>query len=499
MKKNKGFTIILVMGAMAVLVIITSIIISIGCGEVAQIRVRNDHISAYYIATAGAERMYAIISNKWQSLSTEQWTTLTLPETALMVDGVTAGKFTVAAYRINNPNQFFYIVSTGEVNNRTVTVTVKYGYRIDYVNGKPMVSLGNMSLKGNKVLFWKFMVNADGPIESAGSINPVGNNDPDYAPNNRYVQYTGTVTENSPNITTAPSFWLNDPFDTTGAFANAEISIPPHSDPNFITRGEAETYAAEQEAITPGRGAQVLAAFDANNKYTKTSQDEERVDNKDAFYYYYTGYLDNDPSSPSYDGEKPHLEIGQGETNYVDHNTTYGPFSVGAGKKIVFVDGDVDVIFNAQQYWGSASDLTIVSMNDIAIYQPVNGPDDRLTLIAYNDISTGGINLGDFADVKGNIVMFAAGDFDAVLGGVMNGPIFAGGEISIDTRWLIFYSARDFNMGTDNWANNYPLGLPESYINNSNFKIERGFHMLAEGVGETTQNFNPRWQSRPKN
>jgi hypothetical protein len=479
--KNKkgGFIIILVISVMAILVLAASVIIDMGCGEAIQVRTQNDYTAAGYAAAAGAERMYAIIANRWQSTATEEWTTLTLAQTNLVVDGVTVGKYKADAYKSNNPREF-YIVAVGEVNNRSVTITTKYGYMVDYSNGVPLSSVGNISLEGHKVLFWKFMVNADGPINSASLIVPNGNADPAYSPTNRYVQYTGTVNQNTP--VTAPSFWLHSRFDTTGT----NVAIP-HSNPDYITLEE----ATAQEAVSPG----ALAAFNANNVYKSTTQDADRIDDKDGFYYYYTGYLDKAENNST----GTHLEIGKDvngspEANYISTDTTYGPWSVGSGKKIIFVDGNVNVLFNAQQYWNDPSDLTIVSMKDINIIQPVNGPDDRMTLISCGDISTGGINLGDNADVKGNLVLCSMGDFNAVLGGITNGSIFSGGGVFVDTRWLIIYSARDFNMGTDNWANsaNWPLGLPPSYP-----VFNRGYHVRTEGLGtDLSANFNPRWQKR---
>lgn len=339
------------------------------------------------------------------------------------------------------------------------------------------------------------MVTADGPVESAGPIIPNGNSDPNYAPNNRYVQYTGSVTQNKADLI-PPSFWLYGRFDTTGAAQNNSPPIVmadiPRADPNYITRAEAAAYDGVQSGA--------LAAFDANNVYKNTTQDTDRLDDKDGFYYYYTGYLDKAENNQT----GVDLGIGVGETNYKTPSGgptstfLYGPFTVPSGKNIIFVDGNVDIIFNAQQYWGNSSDLTIVSTGDIVIVQPMNGTDDRLTLVSYGDIATGGINLGDKADVKGNIEMYSYGDFDAVLGGVTNGSIFANGNVNVDTEYEIFgfpiYSSRDLNMGTDSWMDpaNRPLGLPPSYP-----VIFRDFGIKAEGTGtDPALNYNPRWQKR---
>ncbi len=114
------------------------------------------------------------------------------------------------------------------------------------------------------------------------------------------------------------------------------------------------------------------------------------------------------------------------------------------------------------------------------------------TVVRQGDILVGGLNFG--TDVKGNLVMYAGGDFNAYLGGVTNGPIFAEGSLFADTKWLFLYSARDFNMGTDNWANstNWPLGLPSTYP-----VFNRGYHVRTEEPGtDLGVNYNPRWQKR---
>ncbi|MFH1190553.1 MAG: hypothetical protein V1682_07715 [Candidatus Omnitrophota bacterium] len=472
---KSGFVMVIVISVMAILALVASVIINVGCGEAIQVRTQNDYVSAGYMAAAGAERMYAIIADRWQSSATEEWTTLNLAQTNMVVDGVTVGNYRANAYRTNNPREF-NIVSIGMVNNRSVTVTAKYGYMVDYSNGVPLSAVGNMSLTGHKVLFWKFPVSVDGPVNGAGTIEPLGNGDTRF-PNNNYVQYTGTVTEGAP--VTAPSFWLYSRFDTKG------LGVPiTHSDPNYIIVGDCTT----QDQID---------AFNENNVYTTTTQDAARLDDKDGYYYYYTTYLDNDPTGPYYDAAKPHLEIGPGEANYVASDVTYSPFSVPSGEEIIFVDGDVNVILNAQSFWTGTSDLTLVSMNDILIIQPVNGSDDRLTLVAYNSIDTGGLSLGEDALIEGNLVMYSGGGFNAYLGGKSYGPIFAGGNVLIDTNWSFLYSARDFNMGRDNWADaaNWPLGLPSGFP-----VFNRGYHVRTEEPGtDLSANYNPRWQKRKNN
>ena len=487
---KKGFVIILVIPVIAVLLLVAWVIVDIGCSEAVQVRMKNDMNSAYYAATAGGERLYAKLRFMWGANQTVTWP-ISIGATNIQVGGSTVGTYNATAY-LTGESGVFCIVANGIVNGRTVTVTAKYGYSANYTNGIPIGSIGGMVFTGHQGWFgMKFRVTADGPIDSAGPITPNGNADPNYTPNNRYVQYSGQVTQNNPNLA-APSLWLHERFDTTGAFQDAGVPIPAHANPDYITQAE----AAAQEAITPG----AMGAFITNNVYANTVQDNDRLDDKDGFFHYYTGYLDK----PANNRTGADLGISPGESNYKTPAggpggmLFYGPFNVPSGTNVVFVEGDVTIIFNAQQYWNNSSDLTIISMGDIIIAQPMNGTDDRLTLISYGDIATGGINLGDKADVDGNLVMYSCGNFDAVLGGVSNGSIFAEGFINVDTEYDIFgipiYSSRDLNMGTDNWTDpaNRPIGLPPTYPT-----ISQNFVIKSESLGTNPDlDYNPRWQKR---
>lgn len=486
---KKGFVIVLVIPVIAVLVLVAWVLIDIGCGEAMQVRIKNDMGSAYYAAAAGGERMYARLRSMWAANQTVTWP-MSISATNIQVAGNTVCSYSATAC-LTGESGVFCIISNGTVNGRTATITAKYGYSSNYTNGVPIGSIGGMTFTGHQGWFgMKFRVTADGPVESAGPIIPNGNSDPTYAPNNRYVQYSGQVTQNNPSLA-APSFWLHQRFDTTGAFQTAGVTIP-HTNPDFITRDE----AIAQEAITPG----ALAAFDANNVYKNSTQDLNRLDDKDGFFYYYTDYLDK----PANNRTGADLGIAPGEANYKTPaggpggTLLYGPFNVPSGTNVVLVDGDVTIIFNAQQYWNNSSDLTIISMGDIVIAQPMNGTDDRLTLISYGDVATGGINLGDKADVDGNLVMFSCGNFNAVLGGVTNGSVFAKGSVNVDTEYDILgipiYSSRDLNMGTDSWTDpaDRPIGLPPNYP-----VVSQNFAIKAENLGTNPAlNYNPRWQRR---
>jgi hypothetical protein len=88
-----------------------------------------------------------------------------------------------------------------------------------------------------------------------------------------------------------------------------------------------------------------------------------------------------------------------------------------------------------------------------------------LTLVSYGDVNTGGLNI--FGSVKGNIDIYANGDFNAYYGGTTNGTIMAKDNVYVDTVLPVpAFLNRNLNKGTDNWWNDptqVPLGLPQSY------------------------------------
>lgn len=448
---RKGFVIILAVVSLAVLFLSGWAIIGLGCGEMLQTRMRNNYLTARYLAYAGAQRMYAHLYNIQQSNGTVTWP-LSISSTNVQVGSDNIGSYSVTA-NLTSETGVFMIASTGRAGGRTARVTVKYGFTSTYTNGLPFGSIGPMDLEGDRWWFLTSWVYAEGPIQSASAISPPNNS------NSVYVRYTGDVTQNSTGIAPA-SFWLGATFDT-------DVSGSAYVD------GDGSNSIDSNEV--PPEMAADFAGDDVNN--------DGVIDDADAFYHYYTAYLDTQNS----------LSIAPGEANYYTGDQTFGPWTVPAGTNIIFVDGDVNIILNAQQWWSNASDFTIVSTGDITVVQPVNGTNDRLTLIAHGDFYTGGINLGDIADVDGNLVVYTGGDFTAILGGSTNGSFFAGGDTYIHTGLPSFFFNRDMNQGTDNWLDpaNRPLGLPPDYP-----IISKPFVIKAKTLGVSATSYNPRWQLR---
>ncbi len=469
---EKGFVIILVMALITIFLLTTVTIVSLSCSEIIQVRVNNDFTSAYYVAIAGAERMYARLKDMEAQNLTVTWPLqpLDLQNVPVQAGGSTIGTFTVTAGLTGSSGEFA-IVSKGTVNGRTSTVTAKYGYTSPYTNGVPVASIGRMVFAGGSGSGFTSNVYVDGPVESASSITPSQSSAPNTPP---YVYFNGDVVPNKTGLS-QPSFWYKyDP--VTRAWTTKQI---------YDTNGDGQALADTAnkgyvDISDAGGDAAKIAIFNADN-----INGDNKIDTKDAFISYYTIELNSWGS----------LGINPGGVNYYSGDKTLDQYNNGVYRStsMVFVDGDVDIVFNGLKWWGrgQATDFTIISTQDITIVQPVNNPNDRLNLVAYQDIYTGGLNLGYTTATNGNINMYSIRNFTAILGGSTNGSIMAGGTVVVQTGLPSFLFERDINQGTDDWSGLFqkPWGLPPGYP-----QISRPFFIKAEDFG--TQGYKPRWQHR---
>jgi hypothetical protein len=326
-------------------------------------------------------------------------------------------------------------------------MTVKYGFDSPFNNGFPLGCLGPMSLTGTKeskkgMRSW---VRAEGPLISGSSITT-----------NDFTQISGELMENQP--VSAPSFWLGDKYDT-------------NNDGSFI--GDTNGDGAVNSSDVPKGQEAVFAADDINN--------DGVIDEKDAFTYYYTVFLNN----PANNSLGVALEIGQGEAHYYSSSQNFDPWSVPEGTPAIFVDGNVDILFNDTAWWGGSSNHTIIATGDVNIIQPTNGSNDTLVIISYGNVTTGGVRA--FGGVRGNIVIYANGDFNAYYGGRTDGAIFAKGSVDIDTVLPVpGMLNRDINRGDVDWSDpaNWPIGLPPGYMRAS----------LSFRIRNESTDFVPVWQ-----
>lgn len=466
-RHKKGFTIILALGLITVFLLIGTAIVGISCGEIIQSRSYNNSACAYYVASAGAERMYARLRNIQALNQTVTWPLRpsNLSNVAVQMNGSTVGTFTVTA-ELTGQAEEFAIISSGTANGRTVKVTVKYGYSSTYTNGVPIGSIGPMNFSGSRWFIFTSRVYADGPVESASTISPSVSS-PNSSP---YVQYNGEVVPNMADLT-SPSFWYK--YDQATDSWSQKQAYDTNGDGGFTGDIDGNGYV---DAADCGGDPVKLANLNIDD-----TNNDGRVDNKDAFITYYTVELNT----------AHNLGINPGGSNYYSGDTTLGPYTIPSGVSMIFVDGDVDIVFNAQKWWPTASDIAVISTQDITVVQPVNGSDDRMTLVAYGNVNTGGINLGELADVDGNMNIYANNNFNAVLGGSTNGSIMAGGSTSVQTGLPSFLFNRDLNQGTDSWSDptRRPIGLPPGYAT-----ISRPFSIKAENM--SAAGYKPRWQKR---
>ncbi len=447
----------MVMAFLLVISLVLGVIINLGCAEILQTRVANDLASAQYVALAGAERMYA-------KLKSQEGNTITWPQTisqtsvtTLPSGGTTVGTFTATANTITSSR--FGIVSEGVVNGRRATVTVKYGMNSPFTNGHPIGSIGPMTLAGNRWLIFRSWIRAEGPIASGSTITT-----------NNYVQVSGSTLQNQ--SFTPPSFWYK--WDTV----NQQWTQKTVGDANGDGQSLADTNSDGKITVADAGGDQALVdIFTADDTYS-----DGEVNEKDAFYTYYTKELNT----------KENLGIAPGEAHYYNGNQDFNPTSVPSGTPIIFVNGNADILFSDTSWWGAASNHTVVAMGDITTIQPTNGSDDTLALISYGDVVTGGVNF--FANIKGNLVVYANGNFSALYGGKSNGSLFAKGSVDIDTVYPVpGLLNRDIAKGTLDWGDsaNWPLGLPPNYN-----RITLNFTILNENADEAMVGYKPRTQRK---
>lgn len=138
-----------------------------------------------------------------------------------------------------------------------------------------------------------------------------------------------------------------------------------------------------------------------------------------------------------------------------------------SGRRLIFVDGDVDIVINPEWWIGAHQDLTIASTGSIRMYVPMNDVDDRLTLIAQEDVTL--VGTGTFDQYYG--VVYAGDTFQAtglvpgwISGGSFHGAVVAG-NIELDGRslwssWRI-YADGEVLDGTKGGLNKgYAPGMP---------------------------------------
>lgn len=450
MNMKKGFILIVVIAFLAVLIITAVVIVSFGCSEMIQTRARNDSAAAYYTAVSGAEMMFARLRSLVDT--TVMWPQSISGHVNTQGAGSTSGNsFNATADTISQ--DVLGIVSEGIANGRHARVTVKYGFNSTFTSGFPIGCMGPIDLKGAKLLFLKSWVRAEGPIASGSTVTT-----------NSVARVSGDILQNQ--SFQAPSFWQK--YDTATSTWSSKAVGDTNGDGSYLI----DITSDSQVTVADAGGDQAkIDIFTADDTYT-----DGVVNEKDAYYTYYTSELNSALG----------LGIGPGEEHYYSGSQVFEPDSVPAGTSIIFVNGDVDISFSDTEWWGGAIDHTIVTMGDISIIQPTNGSDDVLTLVAYGDVTTGGVRA--FGGVRGEFVVYANGNFNAYYGGRTDGTIFAKDGVLIDTVLPIpGLLNRDLNRSSLDWADpaNWPIGLPPGYNRLS----------LIFTLTDESADYAPRWQN----
>ena len=443
---RKGLVIIVVISFLLIITLLAWAIVEMGCGEIIQSRVRNDLVSAFYVASAGAETLYATLRTQsnviWGQAASG----------SVSQSGYSIGNFSAVTNILSSDE--FYIASEGTVNNRKAKVIVKFGYSSDFTGGVPLGSIGPMILEGASQLA---KLRIEGPAMSNSTITLVDS-----------VQVTnGTL----PNLSMPiPDFWCD-------AYMNPKIKFDTNNDGNYVTDTNSDGVVTLAEAQVQGKED----IFNADNVYTTIqdlngdgiigadeSANLSEINDRDAFFYYYTVDLDT-----RYD-----LDIAPGEANYYSAEQSFEAGDVATDVRVIFIDGSVAIDQNDQAWVGIGNatlNHTIAAVGDISIIQPTNRPGDVLTIVSCHDVYTTG-TMGNQGGILGDLIIYANNNFTADNGGKANGSIFAGGTVTIDT--IGDDQGRDhrmLNRSTIDWNDeaDRPIGLPKNYgLISLDFSIE---------------------------
>lgn len=416
---KNGFIMIMVVAFLSIILLVAWAIVSIGCSEILQTRIRNDLVSAYYIAQAGAEKEYATLRSQ---------TTVTWGQTmtgSLSLNGSSVGTFSTVANTLTGNE--FCVVSDGTVNGRTTRAVVKYGFISDFTGAVPLGSIGPMSLTGASN---PAKLKIEGPVISNSTITTSG-----------FTEISnGPYPDSSPPLA-LPTFWCD-------ADLNPKIKFDTNNDGSYVVDTNGDGVIALSEAQAQGKET----VFTADNAY---SSDNE-INDKDAFYYYYTVDLNN----------KYGLGIAPGQANYYSAGTTFNPGDVSGIVSVIFIDGNVTINQNDQNWTGGVTlKHTIAATGGITLTQPTNRPGDVLTVVSFGDVSTSG-TMGAQGGTTGDLIIYANNNFTAEGGGKANASIFAKGTVAINTVGDDQGADhRTLNKSTIDWTNraNWPLGLPKDY------------------------------------
>lgn len=469
-RARRGFIIILVTVSLAVLILSAATIVIVGCSELIATRVRNDLlVSAYYVAISGAELMYSDFKTK----DTVSWSPAPSMSGSISVGTTTVGTYAAYAYKVSEESGqgIFAIVSSGTVSGHTATVTVQYGFRynesVQLKGPIPLGSGGAMNLTG-----------ASGPAKLIID-GPVMTNDSSVGENGSVTVSNGAVTDAS--IPPVMYAYHNDGsarFDTNGTRHADYFDV--NNDGSYAEDTNNDGVVTRAEAVAQGKEA----AFDADKVYNPSN---DQIGDLDIFYHYYTIQLTS--ADFTYNSHHADLGIAPGGTHFYSGDKTFNKGDIDNSVPIVFVDGNVTITYNDQDWTGSSTlNHTIVATGTISIEQPTNRPGDTLTLVSYGDIFTTG-TMGDKGSTIGNLVIVTSGNFTAEDGGKMHASIFANGSCTINT--IGDDAGKDhrvINLLTITWDTpaDAPLGLPKSYPANKD--LNTNFAVM------NSSEFNPIWQ-----
>ncbi len=504
MRTRGGFTLIIASFFTAIVVTAVAAMLTMGTSEIRQSKADNDRTIAYYAAASGAERMYAHLKSQINGV-------VDLNSQAVTGD-VTMGSTKVASYSatassissaLGINNGVLGISSIATVNGYKSRVTVKYGYSASSFGPAPLASIGNVTLTGHIEYDRRGKAKSSSSIYLEGLLQTGPLASVTIAEPADLVTVNGGIENNVSDIKPL-TFWL-DEADRTGGVKTASTETPnyditgvqasgsmaPFLDPDgtgSITEDMAKAQTLNGDGSTD---AARLATF-----YTNDINGDNVIDQKDAFIYYYTQFLD----AAQHNTTGQDLNIGPGEIFYFSPTTDPGDFKdhlntrgvtakllevddfvqlkrseVPSGTAIIFVDGDLYIDKTDTRWKNGDFQHTIVCTGEVAINQPKNDSGDSLTIVSLGDVTTSGRDTGK-AQLNGNFIVYTKGGFTALKGGISHSAIFAEGGINIDTYDANKKSDRTMYNLLGTWSS--PLGLPPGYRTAIAYK----FQLIEEGA-----------------
>jgi hypothetical protein len=410
--KDKGVAFITVLVFSIILGISASAFVFLTSSEVGAVKRQNNSIRAFYAAEAGIEEMYVNIKN---SLRDDPWTCGAGGCSCSIPDGSIGGcTYSVTATTQRDSNVDIVITSAGSAGNMDSTVKVVYkkgpknpfegfssGQDIDLhgwrglfltrwvnVNAQPGALFANGGINANQYtnVQGTQVPGADVPMPQFLETMTVDTDGDGVTDTERWVDLDGRSPLNSnANDSSCNHYYdVNGDGDPVNALASADKKGPYNSRKD--NSGDGKISKADNPFIDdPEDPEDNYDRWNTEFDLDDINSDGE-ITEEDGFIWYYTKNLGEGENDNGLD-----YDIGQGEADYYSGDTYFGPSgeTVAEEVDIVFVDGDVDMLFTGPSSWWGESDITVVATGNIEMTAPISPPGRHLNMVSYGNIKSG--------------------------------------------------------------------------------------------------------------